>query len=505
MQSSKGTIWIALAAALVTSACGGGGAATGPGDGGDDGGGGTPSFAALAVSPPTGSVDVGASFQLAATPTDAAGQPVQGLPAATWQSGDPARATVSASGLVTGVAAGPVAITATLSAGGVTRTATSQLTVTALTPPAPAFASLEINPPAGSVGVGSTLQLTAIPRDAGGAGIPNLPAASWSTSDAGRAGVSSTGVVTGVAAGTATITATLTAGGVTRTGSAVVTVTTPPAGSTALVQGIGHSFSPSAVTITTGGTVTWKMVDEEHDVTWTGAAPPGGNIPKLDEGEQASRTFPTAGTYAYRCTRHENHDETGTVTVQHAPGTGGPVYTLLTIAPAAPAVAVGGTVQLTATPRDQSGAAMAGLPAASWTTLDASKATVSPTGVVTGVAAGSTLVTATLTHGGVTRTASVTVTVGGGTTTPPTGPATATVTTPGSSFSPSLVTIARGGSVTWQISGARHNVTFSGAAPTGGSIPDTENASATRTFPTAGSYDYVCTRHSGMTGRVVVQ
>ena len=49
-------------------------------------------------------------------------------------------------------------------------------------------------------------------------------------------------------------------------------------------------------------------------------------------------------------------------------------------------------------------------------------------------------------------------------------------------------------------------MTFSGAAPTGGNVPDTDSGgSATRTFSTAGTYDYQCTRHSGMTGRVVVQ
>jgi plastocyanin len=68
------------------------------------------------------------------------------------------------------------------------------------------------------------------------------------------------------------------------------------------------------------------------------------------------------------------------------------------------------------------------------------------------------------------------------------------------------VTIAPGGSVTWQISGATHNVTFDGAAPTGGNVGDTSpGGSATRTFPVAGTYDYHCTRHNGMTGRVVVQ
>jgi plastocyanin len=89
--------------------------------------------------------------------------------------------------------------------------------------------------------------------------------------------------------------------------------------------------------------------------------------------------------------------------------------------------------------------------------------------------------------------------------TPP-GGATATVTTPNATFAPSEVTIPTGGAVTWQFSEARHNVTFHGAAPTGGSIPDQEpGTSASRTFTAAGTYNYVCTRHSGMTGRVTVQ
>jgi plastocyanin len=88
---------------------------------------------------------------------------------------------------------------------------------------------------------------------------------------------------------------------------------------------------------------------------------------------------------------------------------------------------------------------------------------------------------------------------------PPSG-STATVTTPGETFSPSNVTIGVGGTVTWQFSGARHNVTFRATAPTGGNIPDQEaGTSASRTFTTAGTYDYECTRHSGMTGRVTVQ
>jgi plastocyanin len=245
--------------------------------------------------------------------------------------------------------------------------------------------------------------------------------------------------------------------------------------------------------------------DEEHDVVWEGAAPAGGNIPRMEKETSTSRTFASAGTYSYHCSRH---GEPGSVVVKTAQASN-PVFTSLTLSPSSGSVQVGGTLQLAATPRDQNGAAMAGLPAAVYTTSDAARATVSASGLVTGVAAGTATITATLASGGTTRTATASITVT--TTAPPPPPppppptSNVTVTTPGTSFSPQTVTIAPGGSVTWQISGARHNVTFSGAAPTGGNIPDTESGSVTRTFPNAGTYDYQCTRHNGMTGRVVVQ
>jgi plastocyanin len=88
---------------------------------------------------------------------------------------------------------------------------------------------------------------------------------------------------------------------------------------------------------------------------------------------------------------------------------------------------------------------------------------------------------------------------------PPSG-STATVTTPNATFNPSDITIPAGGSVTWRFSEARHNVTFQASAPTGGNVPDQDpGTSVSRTFAVAGTYNYSCTRHSGMTGRVIVQ
>jgi trimeric autotransporter adhesin len=494
--------YLSTAALALLAACGGGGAATAP----------TPpvvesTFQTLELSPATGTVAVGGTLQLTVTPKDAIGNELSGLPKPTFISSDPAKATVDADGLVTGMGEGAAVIRAVLTQDGVTDTATAALTVTPrANPPAPplSFASLALTPDAGAVAAGSTLQLQAWPRDPSGAALTGLPAPGFTSSDPTKATVSAAGVVTGLAAGTATITATLTWGGATRSASSVVTVTeVVPA--TATVRGSKAGFSPLTATVAAGGTVTWTMDDEEeHDVVWEGSAPAGGNIPRMDKGTSASRTFASAGTYAYHCSRH---GEPGSVVVKTAQAAS-PVFTSLGVSPSSGSVQVGGTLQLTATPRDQNGAAMAGLPAAAYSSSDAGRATVRASGVVTGVAAGTATITATLAAGGTTRTATASITVTTTTTPPPPPPPTssATVTTVATSFSPQTVTIAPGGSVTWQISGATHNVTFSGAAPTGGNVGDTNSGgSATRTFSTAGTYDYQCTRHSGMTGRVVVQ
>src|SRR6266850_832006 len=83
--------------------------------------------ASVTVSPASAGVDEGSTTQLTATPKDGGGTPLAGR-VVTWSSANTAVATVNASGLVTGVAAGgPVTITATCE----TKTGTSDITVTA--------------------------------------------------------------------------------------------------------------------------------------------------------------------------------------------------------------------------------------------------------------------------------------------------------------------------------------------------------------------------------------
>src|SRR6185437_9546808 len=65
------------------------------------------------------------------------------------------------------------------------------------------------------------------------------------------------------------------------------------------------------------------------------------------------------------------------------------VFTSLAVAPTTSSVAPGATTQLSATPKDQNGHTMSGIGAATWSSADATIASVDAnSGLVTGVAAG---------------------------------------------------------------------------------------------------------------------
>ena len=155
---------------------------------------------------------------------------------------------------------------------------------------------------------GATSQLTAIPRNAAGTAITGLTA-TWSSSSNAVATVSNTGLVTAVANGTTTITANV--AGV--NGTRVVNVQTITVSPSATVTVQGNSFSPGQVDISSGGQVTWNFNDiTEHNVTFSGTAGAPNNIGNSAQ-TSATRTFNTAGTFAYACTIHAGM--TGTVVV----------------------------------------------------------------------------------------------------------------------------------------------------------------------------------------------
>ena len=167
--------------------------------------------------------------------------------------------------------------------------------------------TVSITDPSSAVALGGTMQLAASATDASGSVVTGLTAA-WTTSNPSVATVNSNGLVSGISVGTATITATIS--GI--AGSTGVTVA--PAGATATVQAnTGEHFVPAQVDITAGGTVTWQFSTLTHNVTFSGsAAGTPANIPDTFSAS-VSRSFTTAGTFAYQCTIHAGM--TGTVVV----------------------------------------------------------------------------------------------------------------------------------------------------------------------------------------------
>lgn len=169
--------------------------------------------ASVTVSPSTATRAVGESVQLAATTADAKGASLSGR-AVTWSSSNTSFATVSADGLVTGVAPGAVIVTATSEA------QTGSAAITVIPPP---VASVTVTPATVSISEIQSTQLTAVTKIANGAAVTGRTV-TWSSSAPTVATVSATGLVAGVAPGTATITATSEG----KIGTSALTVTITP-------------------------------------------------------------------------------------------------------------------------------------------------------------------------------------------------------------------------------------------------------------------------------------
>src|SRR5256885_673756 len=152
--------------------------------------------AAVTVRPGSGALAAGQTGQLPATPRDASGNPLTGR-AISWSSSDNTIATVSSSGLVTGVVAGAVTITATSEG----QSGTASITVSGVP-----VASVTVSPASASVPAGQTQQLTATLRDANGP-ILTGRSVTWASNNTPVATATGTGPVSAKVAGSAPLTA----------------------------------------------------------------------------------------------------------------------------------------------------------------------------------------------------------------------------------------------------------------------------------------------------------
>ena len=337
--------------------------------------------ASVSVNPAAANVPVGGTSQLTATAKDAAGNVLTGR-AVTWSSDAPAVATVSATGLVSGVTAGSAHITATSEGQSGSATITVAMVPVATVLVAPATASLR---------VGTTALFIATTEDAAG-NVLSGRAITWSSDAPSVAAVSVDGLVSALSSGSATITATSEG----KSGTSSVTVSVVPVASV--------SVTPGSVNLRVGGSTQLSATAKDSAnnvlsgriVTWSSSAP---SVATVSTNGLVSAV--AAGSATVTATS-EGKSGTAAITVTVVP------VASVTVAPAAVALRVGGTAQLSATTKDSANNVLTGR-TVTWSSNTPGVAMVSATGLVSAVSAGSATITAT--SEGQSGTSAITVTV----------------------------------------------------------------------------------------------
>ncbi|MCC6930789.1 MAG: Ig-like domain-containing protein [Gemmatimonadaceae bacterium] len=300
-----------------------------------------------------------------------------------WSVSDASVVTVTQGGVVTGVSAGTAQVAA--SAGG-------KSVIVPVTVASRAVALVRLTPATSTIRVGATATLTAQLLDSTGATLIG-PTVAWSTSAAGVATVSGSGVVTGVTPGSVTITAR--AGGV--SGTAVVQVQAVPVASV--------TVTPPTATILDGATLTLAASPRDsagraltgRTVTWASSANGVASV------SSSGVVLAVAPGTAIITASSEGKTATSTVTVNPVP------VASVTVSPSTATLNVAQTLTLTARVADSTGAVLNGRTVA-WASNRTTVATVNAsTGVVTAVATGTATITAT--SGGKSGTSAITVAV----------------------------------------------------------------------------------------------
>ena len=321
---------------------------------------------AIIVSPEQVTLFAGQTVQLSALVTDDRGQVLTGKQVM-FASSNTAVATVSTQGLVTAAGTGTATITAT------SEGATGNATITVAPDP---VAAVEITPSTASILIGGSTQLTAIARNVSGQPLGGRTVF-WSSSSPSLASVSSAGVVTGLAPGNAVIIASIEG----KQASATVTVRAVPVAAVQVTPSTAQTVVGQTVTLTattrdaSGNTLTGRIVGWSSSNTAAATVNANGVV-----------TGVSSGTATITATS-EGVSGTASVTVNSAPAAS------VTVAPSTATVPVGNSTTLNATVRDGSSNIMVNA-SVSWSTSNSAIATVSNSGVVTGVAVGSATITA---------------------------------------------------------------------------------------------------------------
>ena len=330
------------------------------------------------VTPVSPTINTGSSIQLATTVTDANGVVVTDR-VVTWATSNAAIASVSSTGVVTGVLPGSATITATSEG----KSGSTTVSVT-LVP----VGSVTVAPNTLSLTPSQTGTLAATVTDANGAVVTNRPV-TWTTSDAAIATVSQTGVVTAVTPGSATITAATGS----KSGTAAVTVSQTPVANVVV--------APTSLALTQGqtGTLTATVTDANgaplvRTVNWTSDHT---NIATVSSAGLVTAVSPGSAVITADA---GGKSSTASVTVTPVP------IASVSVSPLTATLTVGQGTTLTATVTDANGA-VASSASVAWSSSNPGVAAVSSTGDVTTGSAGTATITAS--SGGKSGTAMITV------------------------------------------------------------------------------------------------
>jgi len=317
----------------------------------------SPTVRSVAVSPGTIASYVGDQDQLLAdVVTDG---PI--VRTVTWRSSNAGIATVSPAGLVSSLAVGTATITAVST---VDTTMRSSAQVTVQTAP-----SVSISPSQANIGLGEFKTLS-------GRITGTNTSAIWRSSAPTIVSVDASGVVYGQGIGSATITM-LSSADTTRRATALVnvipvvrSVTVTPASASGF---IGQTL-PLTATVVADGTLARTVTWRSSDATIASVS----NVGIV--------SFLSGGTATITAVSTVDTTKRGTALLS----VGTPQVRSVALSQASAAVTVGQTQQLTATVVADGSLSTA----VTWRTVNPAVATVSPSGIVTGIAAGSSTITA---------------------------------------------------------------------------------------------------------------
>jgi uncharacterized protein YjdB len=340
-----------------------------------------PVVTSISVSIDSASLQEGHTAQASATVRDQYGAVMNGQ-TISWSTDTPLRVSVSNAGAVTAISAGSASIRATV--GSVSNT--GSLTITWPPPPPPVVTSISVSIDSSSLQVGHTAQATATVRDQYGA-VMSGQSVTWSSNTPSLASVSSVGVVTAVGEGSAGIKATI--GSVFGNASVTIIPVPPPS---PVVTTVSVSIDSTSLEVGHTAHATATVRDQYGDVmagqsvVWTSLDPTFVSVSSTGviTGLQATLAASIRASVGAV-------NGSASIIIYQLPPT---VKTVAVTVDSAEMV-LGNSTQATATAIDAAKNAIAGLPV-TWTSLTPAIATVSASGVVTGIAPGTAEIQATI-------------------------------------------------------------------------------------------------------------